>query len=77
MVAFQRDRLFASLLAVCGHRPAAIDDASALTDTVIARLRPNMASGRLSPADIIKTAQNVLQHFDTAAAVQYNAYHHL
>ena len=29
----------------------------------------------LSPADIIKTTMATLQHFDNAAAVQYQAYH--
>ena len=29
----------------------------------------------LSPSDIIKTTVITLQHFDSAAAVQYQAYH--
>lgn len=72
---FLRDKLFASVLEACGHRPTQISDASGLTDTIIAHLRPHMASAQLESAIIAKTAQKALERFDKAAAVHYAAYH--
>lgn len=72
---FSRDKLFASLLKALGHRTSAVDDASALTATITAKLLQNTSRASVSPADIVKTTLEVLKRFDTAAAVQYQAYH--
>ena len=72
---FSRDKLFASLLKALGHRRTAVEDASALTGTVIARLLQNGTNAAVSPSEIVKTVILVLEPFDKAACVQYRAYH--
>ena len=74
---FLRDRLFLSLYEACGHRTAALQDAQALCDTVIANLlRQQALSGGACPSSsIISAVLDVLQNFDTAAATHYEAYH--
>lgn len=72
---FSRDKLFASLLKSLGHRQSAVDDAGALCATIVVKLLQNTPEAALSPTDIIKTTHETLLHFDTAAAVQYAAYH--
>lgn len=75
--AFSRDALFISLYESCRHRPTASTDATGLTDTVIAALLNATSDGLVSVEQIIRTTIEVLQRFDTAAAVQYEAYHPL
>lgn len=72
---FSRDKLFLSVLKAVGHRESATDDAGALTATIVAKLHPQLADATLTPADITKTALETLKRFDTAASVQYAAYH--
>jgi transcriptional repressor NrdR len=72
---FTRDKLFVSLYKALGHRKTATADASALADTIIAKLRPNVHSGLLERNDIVTIATGVLKNFDEAATVQYAAYH--
>jgi len=74
---FSRDKLFASILRSLGHRTHAVDDASALCATVVAQLLLGEAHASLAPTDIIRVTYGTLQRFDTAAAVQYQAYHPL
>jgi transcriptional repressor NrdR len=74
-IPFNRDKLFISIYRAVGHRKQSLEDASALTATIIAKLLHNAASARLLPDDIKKTSLTVLSHFDKAAAVQYQAYH--
>jgi len=71
---FSRDKLFISVLRAVGHRQQPLNDASALTITIIANiLHSNTAA--INSAAITKFALTVLQNFDKAAAVQYQAYH--
>jgi transcriptional repressor NrdR len=72
---FNRDRLFLSLYETCKHRPEALSDAAALTDTVIRKLQPSVERGTLQTTAIIHTAQVTLKRFDTAASLLYNALH--
>jgi len=72
---FSRDKLFSSLLQSLGHRPTAVDDAGALTATIVAHLVREHRKPAISPSEIIKIAHITLERFDTAAAVQYAAYH--
>lgn len=72
---FSRDKLFASILKACGHRSAAVNDAGALAATIIAALQNAAQTASIDVEQIIATAQAVLERFDTAAAVQYRAYH--
>ena len=75
LVPFSRDHLFASIHDSCRHRPTAISDATALTQTIIAELTRAQAGGIVNIRDISGTAHTVLQRFDAAAATMYAAYH--
>lgn len=75
LLPFNRDRLFTSIHDSCRHRAASVDDASALTQTVISELMRNQNGEVIATGDIIRTAHTVLQRFDAAAATFYAAYH--
>lgn len=72
---FSRDKLLLSLHKSLQHRPTALPDASALTDTVIARLLSQTQHSAVNDQSIIATAYLVLARFDAAASVHYQAYH--
>lgn len=74
---FSRDKLFLSLHRALGHRKTALEDATALTNTVIARIfqRKLFKEGVLESKDLSKTAYEVLKRFDPLAATSYKAYH--
>jgi transcriptional repressor NrdR len=72
---FSRDKLFVSILRAVGHRTQPLEDANALTATIIAKLLHATSGAALAPADITRTAAETLKRFDTAACVQYQAYH--
>ena len=73
---FSRDKLFLSLYNSCRHRPTALSDASALTDTVVKRLLDVVdQNGGLEDSAIARTVQVALNRFDKAASSHYAAYH--
>ena len=72
---FSRDKLFTSVLRAVGHRQSPLEDASALTATITAKLLKAAPGASVSPTDIITITLETLKRFDTAAAVQYQAYH--
>ncbi len=72
---FSRDRLFVSILQAVGHRRTALEDAGALTATIIAKLLQSNANAAVSPDTIRQTSLETLQRFDTVAATHYKAYH--
>lgn len=72
---FSRDKLYTSVLRACGHREGAIDEAGALTATIISKLRRQTDLATLKPEYIARISLETLQQFDTAAGVQYGAYH--
>ncbi len=76
---FQRDKLFLSIYDACKHRPTALIDASALTETVISNLLKNQQPnhGLVQKVTIAENVINTLKHFDNAAYVHYSAYHSL
>jgi len=75
LLPFSRDQLFASVHDSCRHRPTAINDATALTQTIITELTRAQRAGIVATGDIFTTAHDVLQRFDKAAATVYAAYH--
>ena len=77
LVPFSRDYLFASVYDSCGHRPSAINDATALTQTIITSLVRAQRNGIVTLADIARATHALLQRFDPAAATIYAAYHPL
>lgn len=72
---FSRDKLFISIHDSCKHRKTALKDAIALTDTIISLIIPQIKQASISKNDIKQTAHKVLEKFDNAAAVQYQAFH--
>jgi transcriptional regulator NrdR family protein len=74
---FNRDKLFMSLHRSLGHRISALDDATALTSTVIGRLlnKKEAPNGALGLQRIAHTSYEVLKRFDPLAAHTYKAYH--
>ncbi len=72
---FMRDKLFISIFKACGHRKDAIEAATALTETVMSKLLHKNRQALIDVSDIATTACQVLKRFDTAAFVQYKAYH--
>ena len=75
MQPFSRDALFVSIYEACKHRPTALDDAGALTNTIIARLVPAAEHGKLGRNTIITIVHETLDRFDKTAAAVYAAYH--
>ena len=75
LIPFNKNKLFLSLYKSLEHRKTAMEDASALTETTLGKLQSSTQDGLVVATDIIKTAQTILKHFDTAASVHYAAFH--
>ena len=72
---FSRDKLLLSLHRSLQHRKNAVQDASALADTVIKKLSSLVTGGRLESQQITHAVQVALNRFDKAASVHYAAFH--
>jgi transcriptional regulator NrdR family protein len=72
---FSRDKLFVSILQAVGHRKQPLEDANALTATIIAKILHTTTEATIEPLYIIAITSETLKNFDKAAAVQYQAYH--
>ncbi len=72
--AFQRDILFESIKDALQHKKSALDDASALTDTVLATLL-RLKQPKLEKALIAEVTHTVLARFDPIASAVYKAKH--
>ncbi len=73
---FTPDKLLLSLYRSCEHRTnTRLTDATGLRDTVIEKLRSRVAKGLVDSQTIIQVAQVVLNRFDMAASVHYEALH--
>jgi len=72
---FLRDKLLLSIYSSCQHRPESISDATALTDTVLSHLPAISRQAVVNRQELIEVVKNVLERFDTAAAVHYTAFH--
>jgi transcriptional repressor NrdR len=72
---FSRDKLFVSVYDSLRHRKTVLDDATALTGTIISTLTP-LAEGAAIDRDVVITVTTtVLQRFDKPAASHYQAFH--
>jgi transcriptional regulator NrdR family protein len=69
--AFSRDKLFLSIYESCKHRRNAIDDASAITLTVVGRLSGFSATGEILRSELISIVLGVLNNFDPTASSVY------
>lgn len=72
MSIFDRDKLFLSIARALEHRQNYIPEASAITNTVVAKL---IAKNRpiFDRTELIETVSSVLHHFSPAAATIYRA----
>lgn len=72
---FSRDTLLFSVYDSLKHRKSAIQDATALTSTIIATLHP-LAEATVVDRDVITTVTtSILERFDKIAATHYAAFH--
>lgn len=72
---FQRYRLFLDVYDSLKHRKTALEDAAALTDTIIQRILANSVAGSVRKQAIIAATAQTLGAFDNIAATHYTAYH--
>jgi transcriptional regulator NrdR family protein len=72
---FQRDRLFLSVYNSLSHRKTALNDATQLTDTIIAQLLLLQSNGVIHASLISKTTAKTLKHFDSVSGIHYSAHH--
>lgn len=72
---FSRDKLLVSLLRSLEHRKTALDDATALVETIIKKLASTVNNGKIETAQIVQITQVALNRFDSAASVSYSAFH--
>lgn len=72
---FSRDILLLSVYESLKHRKSALQDAGALTSTIVAALHP-LAEDTVLDRDVITTVtSSVLERFDRLAASHYAAFH--
>lgn len=72
---FKKEQLFVSILKCCEHRKSAIDDASALTDTILSKMVRSSSTSVIAVNHVASLVHETLQLFDNASAVQYAALH--
>ena len=75
LVPFKREKLFLSIHKSCEHRKTAVDDATALTDTVLAKIMRAGTKSNIPSHYVAELVHETLKNFDNASAVQYAAYH--
>jgi transcriptional regulator NrdR family protein len=75
VTSFRRDKLYVSIYNSCRHRPDAITDATALTDTILGQLSAHIVNASITSAQLRTLVHTALRHFDTAAATHYAAFH--
>ncbi len=72
---FLRDKLLVSIYNSCRHRSDALQDAGALTDTVIGKLSEVADEGVIYPDKLSELVHAILLSFDQVAATHYKAFH--
>jgi hypothetical protein len=72
---FSSNKLLMSLYRSCQHRLTALNDAAALSETIIQKLQPKFIDGQISSQTIVQVSQVALNRFDQAASVHYSANH--
>jgi transcriptional regulator NrdR family protein len=72
---FSLNKLLLSLYKSCEHRPTALTDAEALSETIIHKLQPKFIDGVITSQTIVQVSQVALNRFDRAASVHYSAHH--
>lgn len=72
---FSRDRLLVSLFESLKHRPRALEEATALTDTIIAHMLKRSYRAALKKNELREKIASTLKRFDQPAYVHYAAFH--
>lgn len=72
---FKKEQLFVSVLKCCEHRTSAIDDAVALTETILNKMIRSSDQSVIAAHHLCALTHETLQRFDHASAVQYAALH--
>lgn len=72
---FSRDTLFISVYDSLRHRKTVLDDATALTSTIISTITPLADNASIDRDVIVTVTTTVLQRFDKPAASHYQAFH--
>jgi transcriptional regulator NrdR family protein len=72
---FTKEKLFLSMYKSCEHRKSAVDDAAALTDTVISKIVRTGTKSVVPASQLANLVYETLKNFDSASAVQFAAYH--
>ena len=72
---FSRDTLFISVYDSLRHRKTVLNDATALTGTIISTLTPLADNASIDRDVIVTVTTTVLQRFDKPAATHYQAFH--
>ena len=72
---FSRDTLLLSVYDSLRHRKTALEDATALTNTILGRLYTQVEQATLERDTVVEVTAAVLSRFDAAAATHYRAFH--
>jgi transcriptional regulator NrdR family protein len=77
LIPFKKEKLFLSIYKSCEHRKNALDDATALTQTVLTKVvQPgSRLAGQLPIHLLASTVFETLKNFDKVSAIQYSAFH--
>lgn len=73
--AFSRDKLYTSIYDSLKHRKSAVDEATALTETVINQVIRQSDSAIVTQKILTDAVCMVLKRFDSTASVHYQAYY--
>jgi len=57
------------------HQKKALDNSTAITNTIVAQLLKSLKNPVIKRDDLVKTAAKILKRFDRAAYVHYLAHH--
>src|SRR4030095_13921284 len=72
---FSRDTLLISVYNSLRHRKTALQDATGLTGTIVAKLYPFIQNATIDRDRVAEVTTEVLKRFDKAAATHYKAFH--
>jgi transcriptional repressor NrdR len=72
---FSRDKLLLSVYDSLKHRKTALNDATALTDTIVSHLLRHTQNAALKRDVIVSEVNKILKRFDKVAATHYQAFH--
>lgn len=72
---FSRDELLLHIYDSLKHRKTAMNDATALTDTIIGRIVSKNSEAIITNAYLSDIVDDVLQNFDKVSSIHYQAYY--